>query len=306
MNASHNEPQRDSLRESQRELQHKLTQAQTDAPLLQTHALTLRAGARALVDRLDFAVAPGECWCLAGPNGAGKTTLLDTLAGLRALEAQVARDAAVTASGHVSIGGKGLAQWRPEPLARIRALMPQHTRDAFGATALEVVLAGRHPYLVQGRWGAWESDDDVAMARAALAQVGLEDFASRDVTTLSGGERQRVSLAAVIAQATPLLLLDEPLSHLDLHHQIDALEWLAGRAARQPLRAGTAVIFSCHDLNLARRFASHALLLDGRGGWRAGPVRDVLTAEHCSAAFGYPLRLIRDGEDEALVPVRRA
>ncbi|MCI3208526.1 ABC transporter ATP-binding protein [Pandoraea capi] len=275
--------------------------ASTREPLLQTHALTLRAGERMLVDWLDLAVAPGECWCLAGPNGAGKTTLLDTLAGLRPIAETSARDAAITASGRVAIGGKMLAEWRPEPLARVRALMPQQIRDAFAATALEVVLAGRHPYLAPGRWGAWESDDDVAIASAALAQVGLEDFASRDVTTLSGGERQRVSLAAVIAQATPLLLLDEPVSHLDLHHQIDALELLAAHAERK----GAAVIFSCHDLNLARRFATHGLLLDGRGGWRAGPVREVLSAESCSDAFGYPLRLIRDGDDEALVPVRR-
>ncbi|WP_374625234.1 ABC transporter ATP-binding protein [Pandoraea sp.] len=272
------------------------------APLLQAHALTLRAGERVLVDWLDFVVVPGECWCLAGPNGAGKTTLLGTLAGLRSIDGKPRADSTIAASGRVEIGGRSLAQWRAGPLARMRALMPQQTRDAFGATALEVVLAGRHPYLAQGRWGAWESDDDIAAAMEALTQVGLHGCALRDVTTLSGGERQRVSLAAVLAQATPLLLLDEPVSHLDLHHQIDALE----RLARHAQSDAAAVIFSCHDLNLARRFATHALLLDGRGGWRAGPVRDVLSAPHCSDAFGYPLRLIRDGDDEALVPVRRA
>lgn len=277
------------------------TNPTANTAMLQTHALTLRAGERVLVDWLDLAIAPGECWCLAGPNGAGKTTLLGTLAGLRPIDDKPQRDATITASGRVDIAGKPLAQWRPGPLAKVRALMPQQSRDAFGATALEVVLAGRHPYLAQGRWGAWESEEDVALAIAALAQVGLEDFASRDVTTLSGGERQRVSLAAVIAQATPLLLLDEPVSHLDLHHQIDALE----RLARHAQRDDCAVVFSCHDLNLARRFATHALLLDGRGAWRAGPVQDVLSAAHCSDAFGYPLRLIRDGDDEALVPVRR-
>jgi iron complex transport system ATP-binding protein len=284
------------------------------APLLQTHALTLRAGERVLVDWLDLSVAPGECWCLAGPNGAGKTTLLGTLAGLRTLDDKASSPSGahsgaegIAGSGRVEIGGRPLAQWRPAPLARVRALMPQQTRDAFGATALEVVLAGRHPYLAQGRWGAWESDDDIAAALAALAQVGLEDFARRDVTTLSGGERQRVSLAAVLAQATPLLLLDEPVSHLDLHHQIDALALLTRHAGRMEAGAdaGAAVVFSCHDLNLARRFATHALLLDGRGGWRAGVAHEVLSAGNCSDAFGYPLRLIRDGDDEALVPVHR-
>lgn len=274
-------------------------------PLLQTHALSLRVGDRSLVEWLDLSISAGQLWCLAGPNGAGKTTLLDTLAGLRPLDVRAdarRHEHGTVGTGRVDIAGKPLAQWRMAALARVRALMPQQTRDAFGATALEVVLAGRHPYLVQGRWGAWESQADVDAARDALTRVGLRDLAGRDVTTLSGGERQRVALAAVLTQATPLLLLDEPLSHLDLHHQIDALALLVEHAARDD----AAVLFSCHDLNLARRHASHALLLDGRGGWRAGPVHEVLSAKHCSEAFGYPLRLIRDGDDEALVPVLRA
>ncbi|CAH2787933.1 MAG: Vitamin B12 ABC transporter, permease component BtuC [uncultured Paraburkholderia sp.] len=122
-------------------------------------------------------------------------------------------------------------------------------------------------------------------------------WTARDVLSLSGGERQRVALAAVLCQEAPLLLLDEPLSHLDLHHQIDCLEALC-TWAREPRRT---VLFSCHDLNLARRFATHALLLDGEGGAYPGAVRDVLT----SRAFGYPLILIRDGEHEALIPVPR-
>lgn len=103
-------------------------------------------------------------------------------------------------------------------------------------------------------------------------------------------------------QDAPLLLLDEPLSHLDLHHQIDCLDALA-TWTREPRRT---VMFSCHDLNLARRFATHALLLDGAGGAYAGPVHDVLTPTLASRAFGYPLILIRDGEHEALIPAPRA
>jgi iron complex transport system ATP-binding protein len=111
-----------------------------------------------------------------------------------------------------------------------------------------------------------------------------------------------VALAAVLCQDAPLLLLDEPLSHLDLHHQIDCLEALSAWT-REPRRT---VMFSCHDLNLARRFATHALLLEGNGAAHAGPARDVLTPELASRAFGYPLVLIRDGDDEALIPALRA
>ncbi|WP_250512387.1 ABC transporter ATP-binding protein [Caballeronia sp. INDeC2] len=251
---------------------------------LHLDAVVLRAGGRTLVDGLTQTIAAGEMWCIAGPNGAGKTTLIGVLAGL-----------AKPASGRVSLDGRALASWRAADLARRRALMPQATHDAFSATVLDTVLLNRFPYL--NGWG-WENEDDRSAARAALETLGLASFASRDVLTLSGGERQRVALAAVLCQNAPLLLLDEPLSHLDLHHQIDCLHALRD-TAREHKRT---VIFSCHDLNLARRFATHALLLDGKGGAHTGLVADVLTPERAGAAFGYPLALIRDGEHEALVP----
>ncbi|SAL01272.1 ABC transporter-like protein [Caballeronia calidae] len=251
---------------------------------LHLDAIVLRAGARTLIDGLTQTIEPGEMWCIAGPNGAGKTTLINVLAGL-----------AKPASGSVSLDGRALPTWRAADLARARALMPQAMHDAFSATVLDTVLLNRFPYLTG--WG-WENEDDRIAARAALDLLGLASFAARDVLTLSGGERQRVALAAVLCQNAPLLLLDEPLSHLDLHHQIDCLHALRD-AAREHKRG---VIFSCHDLNLARRFATHALLLDGKGGAHAGLVADVLTPERASAAFGYPLALIRDGEHEALVP----
>ena len=136
--------------------------------------------------------------------------------------------------------------------------MPQSAPDAFSASVLDIVMLNRFPHLTG--WG-WEGEADREAARAALDLLGLAAFAARDVLSLSGGERQRVALAAVLCQEAPLLLLDEPLSHLDLHHQIECLgsvaEW-----TREPRRT---LLFSCHDLNLARRFATHALLLDGAG-----------------------------------------
>ncbi|MCC8401137.1 ABC transporter ATP-binding protein [Paraburkholderia sp. MMS20-SJTN17] len=255
--------------------------------VLSAQRLTLRAGARTLLDTFTHTFYAGEIWCIAGPNGAGKTTLLSTLAGLLQ-----------PASGHVELDGARVADWQPLPLARRRALMPQGAADAFSASVLDIVLLNCFPHL--GGWG-WERDEDRAAAQAALERLGLADFAARDVLSLSGGERQRVALAAVLCQDAPLLLLDEPLSHLDLHHQVDCLEALTAWT-REPRRS---VLFSCHDLNLARRFATHALLLDGAGGAYAGPARDVLTPELTSRAFGYPLVLIRDGEHEALIPALR-
>ncbi|SIT48871.1 ABC Fe3+-hydroxamate/cobalamin transporter, ATPase subunit [Paraburkholderia ribeironis] len=258
------------------------------APALSAQSLTLRAGTRTLLDGFTHSFHAGEIWCVAGPNGAGKTTLLSTLAGLLQPEA-----------GHVELDGVRVTDWRPLPLAQRRALMPQSAPDAFSASVLEIVMLNRFPHL--SGWG-WERAADRAAAHAALDRLGLAAFATRDVLSLSGGERQRVALAAVLCQEAPLLLLDEPLSHLDLHHQIDCLEALT-EWTREPRHT---VMFSCHDLNLARRFATHALLLDGAGGACAGPVHDVLTPALASRAFGYPLILIRDGEHEALIPAPRA
>ncbi|WP_429343688.1 ABC transporter ATP-binding protein [Paraburkholderia sp. GAS42] len=253
-------------------------------PALSAQRVTLRAGARTLLDDFTHTFYPGEVWCIAGPNGAGKTTLISALAGL--LE---------PSSGHVEVDGMRIDAWSPVELAQRRALMPQGERDAFSASVLDIVMLNRFPHLAG--WG-WERAEDRAAAHAALDTLGLTALQTRDVLSLSGGERQRVALAAVLCQDAPLLLLDEPLSHLDLHHQIDCLEALM-RWAQQSQRS---VIFSCHDLNLARRFATHALLLDGNGAAHAGPVRDVLTPALASRAFGYPLILIRDGEHEALIP----
>ncbi|WEY39528.1 ABC transporter ATP-binding protein [Paraburkholderia sp. SUR17] len=251
---------------------------------LTAHDLTLRAGTRTLLDGFTQTFAAHEIWCIAGPNGAGKTTLISALAGL-----------VQPAAGHVALDGVRLADWQPAQLAQRRALMPQDIHDAFSTSVLDVVLLNRYPHLAG--WG-WEREADRAAAHAALDLLGLGHFAARDVLSLSGGERQRVALAAALCQDAPLLLLDEPLSHLDLHHQISCLDALLAWA-RQSART---VVFSSHDLNLARRFATHALLLNGDGTWHAGPARDVLTPERASHAFGYPLVLIRDGPHEALIP----
>jgi iron complex transport system ATP-binding protein len=254
---------------------------------LSAQRVTLRAGARTLLEGFTHTFYPGEIWCIAGPNGAGKTTLISALAGLLQ-----------PAAGQVEIDGVRVAGWGPVPLARRRALMPQGVHDAFSASVLDIVLLNRFPHLAG--WG-WERPSDRAAAHAALDRLGLTGLASRDVLSLSGGERQRVALAAALCQDAPLLLLDEPLSHLDLHHQIDCLEALIAWA-HGPKRT---VVFSCHDLNLARRFATHALLLDGAGAAFAGPVRDVLTPALASRAFGYPLILLQDGGHEALIPAPR-
>jgi iron complex transport system ATP-binding protein len=251
--------------------------------LLEARGLGLRIGTRRLLDDLSLRIEPGQVWALLGPNGSGKSTLLHTLAGVRAPFA-----------GAVHLGGRPIDRWPPGEAACLRGLLPQAISDSFGARVLEIVLIGRHPHLA--RW-AWEGDGDGAVARAALAAMDLAGFEDRDVLTLSGGERQRVALAALLAQDPLLLLLDEPLAHLDLHHQLLLLAHLQRLAAD----AGKAVLFSVHDLNLAARFATHAIVL-GPQGHRAGPAADVLDAPGLAAAFGHGLQRVRVGAHWLFVP----
>lgn len=241
------------------------------APMLEVDGVALQVGKRWLCCEFAMQLAAGECLALLGPNGAGKTTLLNTIAGLRS-----------PTVGEVRIEGRPLAQWDSLALARCRGLLTQHQGDHFSSSVLQTVLIGRHPHL--GRWG-WEGEADEALARAALREVGLEGFEARDVQTLSGGERQRVAIATLLTQSPRLFLLDEPSNHLDLHFQIAMLDLF-----RQRANAGCGVVMVLHDVNLAARYADHVILLDGRGGVKAGSRDEILCESWLSAAFGHRLR----------------
>lgn len=252
--------------------------------LLEVRRLAIAAGRRTLLRDLSMEVRAGEMWCILGPNGAGKTLFLNTVVGLRP-----------PAGGQIHLAGKPAQQWSAPEAARLRGFLPQTLHDAFSASVLDVVIMGRHPYL--SRW-AWEGDAERRMALGALEAVDLVDMAERDVTTLSGGERQRVAIAALLVQEAPLLLLDEPVAHLDVHHQITILGHLGSLAA-----AGRrAVVFSVHDLNLAARFATHAMLYRDDGSVDHGPIAAVMNDAALSQAFRYPVAQLKVGARTVFIP----
>jgi iron complex transport system ATP-binding protein len=236
--------------------------------VLAVEALVLNAGGRAgerrLVDGLDFTVHPGERWVVLGPNGAGKSTLLAALAGL--LPAQ---------GGRIAWRGREVAAWPPPALAAVRAWCPQFWLDPFPARVDETVRLAR----LRMAW-AGNGHDDAKALQALLARLDIAHLAAHDVRTLSGGERQRVAVAAALWQGAPALLLDEPASHLDLAHQHALV-----RRLREHALEGGSVVASVHDLNLAWALASHAVLLDGRGGAVAGARDAVLTPARLQDAF---------------------
>lgn len=235
--------------------------------------LTVQVAQRTLVRDLELTIASGTVTAVLGRNGAGKTLTMHTLAGLRA-----------PARGIATLDGEALASWPRRALALKLGLLTQTTEDPFPSTVLDSVLVGRHPHIDFWRW---ESDADRAIARAALAAVALDDLAERDIDTLSGGERRRVALATLLAQDPDVLLLDEPINHLDPHHQLDVLKLLRDRA-----RDARSVVMTLHDAGLAARFSDHALLLFGDGEWLSGPTSEVLTPQTMTKLYGVAVREI--------------
>lgn len=252
--------------------------------MISTHNLSVTIGQRQLIANLNWLVQDGECWSVIGRNGAGKSTLLRTLAGLRPPD-----------GGHVAIGGRALKDWPLAELARQRAFLAQSRSDAFAYTVIETVLSARHPYH-DNRY--WEGGEDQAIAMKSLEAMEVAELAARDVRTLSGGERQRVAIAAMLAQDTPLLLLDEPANALDLGHQVGVMKLLSQLCREQ----GKTAVMIGHDLTLAHGVSTHALLLMGDGRWLAGPTADVMRADLLSDYLGHPIDIIQHGKRSIFIP----
>jgi iron complex transport system ATP-binding protein len=251
--------------------------------LFSARSLTAQIGTHLICHALDLEVFAGETLVILGRNGAGKSTLLATLAGLRPPE-----------GGRISLAGQSYAAHGPKNAARLRGWLGQHQGDPFAASVLETAMTGRHPHL--GRW-QWEGGEDLRIARQALEDMGLAGFEARDVQTLSGGERQRLAIAALLTQEAPLMFLDEPLTYLDLNHQIAVLELLRRRAV-----LGAALVIVLHDPGLAWRYASRVLLLYGDGQSDLGPAADLLTPERLTRLYGHPLLRIEQENRVAFIP----
>jgi iron complex transport system ATP-binding protein len=249
----------------------------TDPPALGLDDVTVSYGGRTVLDGVSLSVGRGEFLALVGPNGAGKTTLLRAVNGL-----------VTPASGTVRIDGADATSLSARARARRVATVPQETNVGFDFPVRDLVAMGRTAH--RSRLSRASEADRAAVTRA-LDRTGTAAFADRTVGSLSGGERQRVVLARALAQAAPLLLLDEPTASLDINHQVRVLGLVRDLVttaterdgADEPARTAVAAI---HDLDLAARFCDRVALLADGAVRAVGPPSEVLESDRLAAADG--------------------
>lgn len=238
----------------------------SNEPVLRGDRVTVRVDDKTLLRDVSVDVSGGELLGIVGPNGAGKTTLLKALAGDLELS-----------DGAVYIDDRAISEFSARELARRRAVMPQSSYLPFLFTAREVVRMGRAPW--EGERG--EREHGATLTDYAMGLTDTRDYAIRAYPTLSGGEQSRVTLARVLAQETPILLIDEPTAHLDLRHQHLVLQ-----LARELATEGAAVVAVMHDLNLAAMYVDTAVVLHRGELVTSGPAAESLHPDVLSPVFG--------------------
>lgn len=244
--------------------------------MIEINKVTFSYGRRPVLRDLSLSVADGDFCAILGPNGSGKTTLLKAIAGLLKTE------------GEVCLQGRNVQDMAASDLAFALSYVPQRLDVVFDFSVFDTVMLGRSPY--QSRWAA-ASRRDVEIVNEMLRKNGLWGLRDRMLTQLSGGEVQRVLIARAMAQQTPLLLLDEPLSNLDVGHKYEVMDVL-----RQLNReSGTTIVMILHDFSFVKQFSESTLLLKNGVAEAFGPTATVLSQDNLRRTFDLSDRFVLDG-----------
>jgi len=251
--------------------------------------VTIGYDKRVISENLSVEIPDGKFTVIVGPNACGKSTLLRALSRLLKPEA-----------GTVLLDGKAISSYPAKEVARRLGLLPQTSIAPDGISVADLVARGRYPH--QKLIKQWSRDDEAAVVFAMNA-TGVTELSGRLVDELSGGQRQRVWVAMVLAQQTPLMLLDEPTTFLDIAHQIDLLE-LCSQLNREQ---GNTMVAVLHDLNHACRYADHIIAMKDGEVVTSGRPAEVITAELVESVFGLPCRIIEDPESHTplVIPLAR-
>lgn len=261
--------------------------ASVGRPGLEIRALSAGYPSRPVVHGIDLTVPAGQVAAIVGPNGCGKSTLLRALARLHRPSA-----------GTVHVDGADIWRLPRRQAAQRVALLPQSPRAPEAVTVTGLVRYGRHPH--QGLLRQWSRGDEAAV-REALAATGTLELATERLDRLSGGQRQRCWLAMVLAQQTPVVLLDEPISALDPGHAVEVLQLV-----REVVAAGRTVVLVLHDLTAAGRYADTVVALKDGRVIAQGPPRDTVDAALVKGLYGLDADILRAPGDAAPVVVPRA
>lgn len=235
--------------------------------MLKAEHITVRYGEKTIVNDLSFHLQEGQWLMLAGPNGAGKSTLIHAIA------------QAVPYTGTFRLEGSDMRRMKPAHIAKKLGILDQHSAAGYGYTVEEVITLGRYAH----RGGFLSAKDDSGThVERALELTGLTELRHASVLTLSGGELQRTFLAQVFAQDPQILILDEPTNHLDLVYQKHIFSLIA-TWLKTP---GRAVLSVVHDLSLARRYGTHAVLMNQGSCAAQGAIDETLTPENLRSVYG--------------------
>jgi iron complex transport system ATP-binding protein len=243
---------------------------------LDATGLALGYGERLVVEDLDLEVAHGTVTSVIGPNGCGKSTLLRALGRLLSPKA-----------GQVLLDGKRIDKLPTKEVAKTVGLLPQTPQAPEGLTVADLVARGRHPH--QTWYRQWSVADEAAV-NDALSLTKMQEHAHRVVDELSGGQRQRAWISMTLAQGTELLLLDEPITYLDLAHQVDVLDLVHDLHTTR----GTTVVMVLHDLNLAARYSDRLVAMRAGKVVAQGDPHDVLTEELLRDVFDLDAKILTD------------